>query len=195
MRLNQKARYQENVASFSHQFFFGIILIIKILLCLRHTFQFLFIPALSLNGLKFVLCIIRSSLSKTCLQKGALKIWSNFTGKHPRGKKISIKLLCNFIKMTLPHGCSPVNLLHIFRTPFNKNTSGGMLLHNFRVPHHHILKILTHFWLMFPFCSPGNNRKRVFPRVFRGYKIGTLPRNMLNRIFTKISQESVLLLE
>ena len=27
------------------------------------------------------------------------------------------------------HGCSPVNLLHIFRTPFPKNTSGQLLLH------------------------------------------------------------------
>ena len=26
------------------------------------------------------------------------------------------KLLCNFIEITLRHGCSPVNLLHIFRT-------------------------------------------------------------------------------
>ena len=26
------------------------------------------------------------------------------------------------------HGCSPVNLLHIFRTPFLKNTSGWLLL-------------------------------------------------------------------
>ena len=26
------------------------------------------------------------------------------------------------------HGCSPVNLLHIFRTPFLKNTSGQLLL-------------------------------------------------------------------
>ena len=34
----------------------------------------------------------------------------------------------NFIEITIPHGCSPVNLLHIFRTPFLKNTSGGLLL-------------------------------------------------------------------
>ena len=27
-------------------------------------------------------------------------------------------LLCNFFEITLQHGCSPVNLLHIFRTPF-----------------------------------------------------------------------------
>ena len=41
---------------------------------------------------------------------------------------ISTKIQNNFIEITLQHGCSPVNLLHIFRTPFPKNTSGGMLL-------------------------------------------------------------------
>ena len=34
----------------------------------------------------------------------------------------------NFIKMTVRHGCSSANLLHIFRTSFPKNTSGGLLL-------------------------------------------------------------------
>ena len=34
----------------------------------------------------------------------------------------------NVIEITLRHGCSPVNLLHIFRTPFPKNTSGWLLL-------------------------------------------------------------------
>ena len=33
-----------------------------------------------------------------------------------------------FIEITLRHGCPPVNLLHIFRTPFFKNTSGWLLL-------------------------------------------------------------------
>ena len=37
-------------------------------------------------------------------------------------------LLCNFIEIALRHGCSPVNLLHIFRPPFSKNTSGRLLL-------------------------------------------------------------------
>ena len=41
----------------------------------------------------------------------------------------SIKFLCNFIEITLWHGCSPVNLLHIFRSPFSKKTSGRVLLH------------------------------------------------------------------
>ena len=37
-------------------------------------------------------------------------------------------MLCNFIEITLWHGCSPVNLLHIFRTPLHKNSSGWLLL-------------------------------------------------------------------
>ena len=32
----------------------------------------------------------------------------------------------NFIAITLRHGCSPANLLHIFRTTFLKNTSGWL---------------------------------------------------------------------
>ena len=35
--------------------------------------------------------------------------------------------ICNFIEITLQHGCSPVNLLHIFRTPFSKNDPGWLL--------------------------------------------------------------------
>ena len=60
--------------------------------------------------------------------KSVLKICSKFTGEHPCRSAISIKLLCNFIEIALRHGCSPVNLLHIFRTPFPKNTSGRLLL-------------------------------------------------------------------
>ena len=39
-----------------------------------------------------------------------------------------VKLQSNFIEITLQHECSPVNLLHIFRAPFFRNTSGGLLL-------------------------------------------------------------------
>ena len=35
----------------------------------------------------------------------------------------NLKFYWNFIEITLRHGCSPVNLLHIFRTHFTKNTS------------------------------------------------------------------------
>ena len=60
--------------------------------------------------------------------RGVLKKCSKFTGEHPCRSVISIKLLCNFIEITLRRGCSPVNLLHIFRTPFPENNSGGLLL-------------------------------------------------------------------
>ena len=38
------------------------------------------------------------------------------------------KLQRNFIEIALWHRCSPINLLHIIRTPFYRNTSGGLLL-------------------------------------------------------------------
>ena len=70
-----------------------------------------------------VLRLFRSSRPEVFLGKGILKICSKFTGKHSCGSAISIKLL-----FTLRHGCSLVNLLDIFRTPFPKNTSGRLLL-------------------------------------------------------------------
>ena len=52
---------------------------------------------------------------------------------------------CDFNKValhTLRHGCSPVNLLHIFRTPFSENTSGRLLLGISQV----IMKIWARIW-------------------------------------------------
>ena len=71
----------------------------------------------------------RSSHPEVFIVKGILRISSKFTGEHPCWSVISITLLCNFIEITLRHECSPANLLQIFRTPFHKNTSGGLLLH------------------------------------------------------------------
>ena len=62
------------------------------------------------------------------LGKDVQKICSKFTEEHPWRNVISTKLLCNFIEITLRQECSPVNLLHIFRTLFYKNISGGLLL-------------------------------------------------------------------
>ena len=70
----------------------------------------------------------KSNHPEVFLGKGILKICSKFTGEHTCRSAISIKLLCNFIEIALRHGCSPVNLLHIFRTPFLKTTSGWLLL-------------------------------------------------------------------
>ena len=38
------------------------------------------------------------------------------------------KVARKFIEITLRHECCPVSLLHIFRTPFPKDISGGLLL-------------------------------------------------------------------
>ena len=73
--------------------------------------------------------IDRSSPPEVFLEKAVLKIYSNFTGEHTSRSLISIKLLYNFIEIILRHECSPLNLLHIFRTPFLKDTSGGLFLY------------------------------------------------------------------
>ena len=70
----------------------------------------------------------RSSHPEMFLGKGVPKICSKLTGELPCRSAISIKLLCNFIEITLRYGCSLVNFLHIFRTPFTRNTSGRLLL-------------------------------------------------------------------
>ena len=70
----------------------------------------------------------RSSRPEAFLRKGLLKICSKFTGEHPCRSAISINVQSNFIDIALRHGCSPVNFLHIFRTPFPMKTSGRLLL-------------------------------------------------------------------
>ena len=72
--------------------------------------------------------IFRSSRSEVFLRKGVLKTCSKFTEEHPCRSAISIKLQSNCIETPLRHRCSPVNLLHIFRKSFPKNTSGRLLL-------------------------------------------------------------------
>ena len=67
--------------------------------------------------------IFRSSHPEMFLGKGV-----QFTGEQTCRSVISIKFLCKFIEITHGRGCSPVNLQHIFITPFPKNTSGRLLL-------------------------------------------------------------------
>ena len=71
----------------------------------------------------------RSSRPEVFFGKGVPKICSKLTEEHLWRGGISTKLQSNLIEITLRHGCSPVNLLHIFKTPFTKNTSGWLLLH------------------------------------------------------------------
>ena len=48
-------------------------------------------------------------------------VWGTFIAGNPKWPQ------CNFVEITLWYGCSPVNLLHILRTPFYKNISKGLL--------------------------------------------------------------------
>ena len=70
----------------------------------------------------------RSSYPEVFLGKCIQKTYSKLTREHLCRSTMLINLQCNFIEITLWHGCSPVDLLHIFRIPFLKNTSGRLLL-------------------------------------------------------------------
>ena len=62
------------------------------------------------GGFNISRTLFRNNRPEVFLGKGVLKIYSKF------------------IEITLRYGCSPVNLLHIFRTPFPKNTFGWVFL-------------------------------------------------------------------
>ena len=68
------------------------------------------------------------SPSEVLLGKKVLKLCTKCTGEHPYRRVISIKLQSNFTEITPRHACPSVNLLHIFRTSFPKNASGGLPL-------------------------------------------------------------------
>ena len=70
----------------------------------------------------------RSSHPKVFLWKGVLKICSKVIGEHSCRNVILIKLQSNLIEITPRHGCSPVKLQHISRTPFPRNASGWLFL-------------------------------------------------------------------
>ena len=89
---------------------------------------------------------------KDVLIKRCSEICSKFTGVYTCWSVISKKLQSNFTEITLQDGCSPVNLLHIFRTPFSNITSGWLLQW-----------IWTLFSLFNPFlCFTGIAQTRLF---------------------------------
>ena len=77
--------------------------------------------------------VIQKQPTKGIPRKRCSENCSKFTGKHPCENVISIKLQSNFLEIALRYGWSPVNLLHIFRTPFPRNTSGWLLLVFFKI--------------------------------------------------------------
>ena len=90
--------------------------------------DFFFCSNLSKIIVNFVLTECRSSSSEVFLGKWGSEILQQIYRRTPMSKcdfnKIA-KQHCNCKEITLRHGCSPVNLLCIFSTPF---TFGGLLL-------------------------------------------------------------------
>ena len=74
----------------------------------------------------------RCSPPQVLLWKGVLKIYSKDTGE---------QLQIDFIDITLCHGSSPVNFLHISRISLFKNTSGGLLLKKKRLLQNNLIEI------------------------------------------------------
>ena len=88
---------------------------------------FIFANVKLILHIEYILSVVTRN-REVFLRKGVLKLCSEFTGEHPGWSAISIKLLCNSPEITLRHGCSPVNLLHISIIPFPRNISEGLLL-------------------------------------------------------------------
>ena len=64
----------------------------------------------------------------------------------PKFEFNKVALLYNFIEITLRHGCSPVNFLPIFRTPFLKNISGGLFMQYVRSVQNQGFFLVLIFW-------------------------------------------------
>ena len=112
-------------------------------------------PYFAAFGLNTVRCRVSLLIQSKCAKIQARKTSNtdNFHAVHC-GSRIMFmntnwflifltKFIDNFIAITLRHGCSAVNLLHIFRKTFPKNTSGGMLM---KSSISFILKHISIYW-------------------------------------------------
>ena len=92
------------------------------------SIQRLFLTVNYLRKKKSFINDAEAPLHRCSYKKVVLKICGKFIGEHRCRSAISKKLQSNFIETVLWHGCSLISLLDIFRTPFLKNTSNGLLL-------------------------------------------------------------------
>ena len=79
-----------------------------------------------------LLLLIKSSPTEVFSEKAILKLCCKFTGEKSYGNMILIKLHCNFNifnKITIPHECFSVNLLHFSERFF----LGTILVDGFRL--------------------------------------------------------------
>ena len=120
------------------------------------------------NQLKRIRVKNRSSHSELFLRKGVLKNMQQIYRRHPCRSAILIKLQ-SFLEIALRHGCSPVNLLHIFWTSFTKNTSSQLLLNLVRNFDLAVLQMEVKLYCMCEeryFCKSSCYRKRTITGLY-----------------------------
>ena len=71
---------------------------------------------------------IQKQPSRDVFRKRCSENMQQIYRRTPMPKRDFNKVALHIIEIALRYGCSPVNLLLIFRTPFPKNTSGRLLL-------------------------------------------------------------------
>ena len=78
--------------------------------------------------------LIRSSHRRCSMEKGVLRNFTKFTGKHLCQNLVFNKLAglrpATLLKKRVWHRCFPVNFVKFLKTPFLQNTSGRLLLPN-----------------------------------------------------------------
>ena len=83
-------------------------------------------------NLKDSVVIYRSSHHGCSIQKGVLRNFTKFTGKHLCQISVLINLQASpatLLKKRLWRKCFPVNFVKFLRTPFLQNNSGRLLLY------------------------------------------------------------------
>ena len=87
--------------------------------------RLIYIDLLSYQLLINFLNYFQRQPSRSVLRKRCSENMQQFYKRTPIPKCDSNKVALHFIEITLCHGCSPVNLLNIFRTLFPQYSSGG----------------------------------------------------------------------
>ena len=91
----------------------------------KYKIVVIFIKEVDIYNLKLLKLLLQKQPLKGVLEKRCSENMQQIYRRTPMPK-------CNFNKVAKQlahrHGCSPVNLLHIFRTPFPGNISGWLLL-------------------------------------------------------------------
>ena len=92
------------------------------ILCFLFFYRIYFINNLALSHQRVMPLFLVISFQPSFLQDWTLNAWNEFAEAALR------RCSQNKVEIALRHGWSPLNLLHIFTTPFRKNTYEGLLL-------------------------------------------------------------------